>query len=265
MRQSLMIAAAVLGISGTALADAECSLKTLNGSYVFTASGYTLVAGVPQPKAIVEIINFKGDGTLVAPTATRSINGTILRSAGTGKYTVEVGCTGTIAFDGGPGFDIFLSAGGGKVWMIQTNQDNVLVGILEGTSQSDPVCSNATLQGTYGVYISGTRAAPSVAPGAPGFVGQLEQVIGVVVQVYDGKGNFTQVDNVKGTVSGIVPDRPGKGTYTVNADCSASSTVSPAPGITIVQKALVLDGGKEFRSITTTPDATNVTAIGRKM
>jgi hypothetical protein len=93
----------------------------------------------------------------------------------------------------------------------------------------------------------------------------MEEVSGVVVQVYDGKGSFTQVDNVKGTVSGITPDRPGKGTYTVNADCSGSSTVNPAPGITIVSKALVLDGGKEIRSITTTPDAINVTGIGRKM
>jgi hypothetical protein len=265
IKQGLLISAAVFGFSGSVLADAECSLKTLSGSYVFAASGYTLVAGVPQPKAIVEIINFKGDGTLVSPTGTRSVNGTILKSGGTGKYTVDTACTGTIAFDGGPSFDIFLSPGDGKVWMIQTNTDTVFPGILEGTSQSERVCSNATLQGTYGVYISGTRPAPSVAPGAPGFVGQMEEVIGVVVQVYDGKGNFTQVDNVKGTVSGITPDRPGKGIYTVNADCSGSSTVSPAPGVTIVQKALVLDGGKEIRSITITPDATNVTAIGRKL
>ena len=265
MRKSLMIAAMSVGVAVTALASTECTLKTLSGTYVFTANGFTLVAGVPQPKAIVEMINFKGDGSLSAPATTRSVNGVIAKNSGTGRYTVETACTGTIAFDGGPSFDIFLSPAGGKVWMIQTNSDTVFQGVSESASQSDPVCSTATLQGAYGVQISGTRPAPSVAPGAPGFVGQLEQVIGLVTEVFDGKGNFTQVDNVKGTVSGISPDRPGGGTYTVNPDCSGNLIVVPVPGTQIVQKIVIVDGGKEYRSITITPDAVNVSAVGRKM
>jgi hypothetical protein len=126
-------------------------------------------------------------------------------------------------------------------------------------------CSNETLKGAYGLQLTGLRPAPSVAPGAPGFVGQIEAVNGAVIQIFDGKGNFTQVDNVKGTVSGMVPDRPGKGTYTVNADCSFTQVVNPSPQITIVSKGVIVDGGKEFRAFTVTPDPINVVSIGRQI
>lgn len=126
-------------------------------------------------------------------------------------------------------------------------------------------CSNETLKGAYGVLISGTRPAPFVPVGRPGYVGQIEQIYGTVVQVYDGKGNFTQVDNIKGSVSGITADRPGKGTYTVNPDCSFTGLVIPAPGVEILNKGVIVDGGKEFRGNTMTPETVNVQSIGRKI
>ena len=126
-------------------------------------------------------------------------------------------------------------------------------------------CTNETLKGTYGVFLSGSRPAPSVPVGLPGYVGQLEQVIGTVIQIMDGKGGFTQVDNVKGTISGFVPDRPGKGTYTVNPDCSVISIVSPAPGLQIITKGVIVDGGKEIRGFTVTPEAINLTVTSRRM
>ena len=76
----LVIAVAVLGMSGTALANDDqddCTLKTLRGTYVFAATGYNIVSGIAQPKAIVEVIEFHGDGTLSVPAATRSVNGVV--------------------------------------------------------------------------------------------------------------------------------------------------------------------------------------------
>ena len=48
----------------SALADdgKACTVQTLRGSYLFAASGFNIVAGVAQPKAIVEGIDFNGDG-----------------------------------------------------------------------------------------------------------------------------------------------------------------------------------------------------------
>ena len=128
-RQSLVAATMALGLSSVALADNDCTLRSLRGSYVFAAKGYTIVAGVPQPKAIVEVIDFNGNGTLSVPAVTLSVNGVVVRPpiGGTGSYTVDAACTGTITFDG-PLFDIFISPNGEKLWMIQTNAGTVFQG-----------------------------------------------------------------------------------------------------------------------------------------
>lgn len=129
-----------LGMSGVAIAadDADlCGVHTLQGRYVFSASGFTMnpASGVVQPKAIVEVIDFNGDGTLAVPAATRSVNGTITRSLpSVGTYTVAEDCVGTITFDG-PAFDIFTSARGNQLWLIQTNPNSVFEGSATRTSR----------------------------------------------------------------------------------------------------------------------------------
>jgi hypothetical protein len=116
---------------GTAIAADDgprCSARTLRGRYVFSASGFTIVAGVTVPKAIIEVIDFNGDGTLAVPGATRSVNGVITRSMpSVGTYAVAEDCSGTITF-AGPTFDIFVSPRGNQFWLIQTNPDNVFQG-----------------------------------------------------------------------------------------------------------------------------------------
>lgn len=107
-----------------ALADSDgqsCSAQTLRGSYLFATHGFNIAGGVAVPKAIVEGIDFNGDGTLSSPFATVSINGTIFRSSGSvGSYTVNTDCTGTLTFTGGPSFDIFVQPQGKDLWLIQT-------------------------------------------------------------------------------------------------------------------------------------------------
>ena len=130
IRQGLTAAVVVLSMTSVARADDEkgCSLDTLRGRYVFTARGFNIVAGVPQPKAILELIDFNGDGTLVVPAATVSINGTIVRALpSVGSYTVEDSCIGTIAF-GGPTYDVFVAGNGRELWLIQTNANTVFQG-----------------------------------------------------------------------------------------------------------------------------------------
>lgn len=136
---SLIAAAMTLGISKNAQAGApanSCGAHTLRGSYVFNAHGWNIVGGVPVPKAIVEGIDFNGDGTLVSPFATVSINGTILHfSGGSGSYTVNPDCTGTLTFPGVASFDIFVQPGDGKqVWMIQTGPAVPGPPVFEGTA-----------------------------------------------------------------------------------------------------------------------------------
>ena len=112
-----------------------CTVRTLRGSYVFSASGFNIVGGVQQPKAIVEVIVFHGDGTLDVPAATVSLNGAIIRSPqSVGTYTVEDNCSGTITLNG-PTYDIFLSKDGDDISMIQTNANTVFQGLATRTSR----------------------------------------------------------------------------------------------------------------------------------
>ena len=130
-KHALVAVTIAAGLSTVAVAhddDRACSLATLHGTYMFAASGFNIVGGAAQPKAIVEVIEFNGDGTLSVPAATRSVNGVITQipPGGTGNYILEAGCTGTLAFAAGPSFDIFTTPGSKTIWMIQTNPNTVL-------------------------------------------------------------------------------------------------------------------------------------------
>jgi hypothetical protein len=135
LRASIIAAAICIGATGIVRADddgRQCSLRTLHGRYVFAAQGFNVV-GVngteqSQPKAIVEVIDFSGDGTLSVPAATRSVDDVVARiPPNVGTYTVDSECTGTITF-AGPTFDIFVEPRGDGLWMIQTNPGSVFEG-----------------------------------------------------------------------------------------------------------------------------------------
>jgi hypothetical protein len=118
-------------------------------------------------------------------------------------------------------------------------------------------CSNRTIKGTYGIQMHGTRPVP----GGTG----VETVIGLVTRTYDGAGKFTQVDNVKGSVSGIVPNRAGAGTYVVNADCTGTTLFQPGPGIAIEERIVIVDFGQEVFSITVSPQPLMVETIAKRI
>ncbi len=127
------LAAGMWGVASAQDGDSRearsCRSKTLRGSYIFAASGFNIVSGVPQPKAIHELIDFNGDGTLTVPAVTLSVNGVILHPpAGVGDYTLEATCTGTLVFSSGTSFDIVAALDGKTVWMIQTNPNTVFQG-----------------------------------------------------------------------------------------------------------------------------------------
>jgi hypothetical protein len=120
-------------------------------------------------------------------------------------------------------------------------------------------CTEATIRGTYGAQMQGTNPVP------PAQGGGTQTVIGVVVRTYDGAGTFTQVDNIKGSVTGIVPDRPGSGTYQVNADCSGVTLFQPAPGITLEERMVIVDRGNEIRTIVSSPLAVMVSTVQKRI
>jgi hypothetical protein len=134
---SLITVAMAFGTAGvTQAADNSdtCNVQTLQGLYVFATHGFNITGGVAVPKAIVEGIDFHGDGTLTSPFATVSINGNIIHaSGGTGGYTVDADCRGTLMFTGGASFDIFVEPKGKELWLIQTGPA-AAPAVFEGTA-----------------------------------------------------------------------------------------------------------------------------------
>ena len=115
------------------------------------------------------------------------------------------------------------------------------------------VCTNKTLQGDYGFTLEGEILGPGL------------QFRGVVLQHYDGKGSFTQVDHI--VVGGVPPTEewtPGSGTYTVNPNCTGSAVIivpgNPLSPINL--HFVVVREGKEIRQVV---DANAVTAVGNKV
>jgi len=145
---------------------------------------------------------------------------------------------------------VALAAAMGGVQSVDANdQDND--GRRDGRA-----CSEATLRGDYGIQIQGTRPAPG---------GLTESVIGVVLRNYDGRGNISQIDNVKGSITGIVPDRQGFGTYEVNPDCTGVARFQPGPGILLEERLVIVDNGREIRSMVLAPAGVMVTGVHQRI
>jgi hypothetical protein len=146
-KQCILSAAIVFAFLGVAQAKDKdddgkgCRNSTLDGLYVFHATGFNVVGGIAQPKAIVELIHFNGDGTLTTPAATVSINGIVTRSLpGGGSYTIESDCTGSLAFgtvsQPGPTYDLFVGFKDSEFYMIQTGPGSpVFQGTVERVSR----------------------------------------------------------------------------------------------------------------------------------
>ncbi len=117
-------------------------------------------------------------------------------------------------------------------------------------------CTEATIRGDYGIQIQGTGPAPG---------GLTESVIGVVHRTYDGRGNIEQVDNVKGSITGIVPDRQGFGAYHVNPDCTGIARFEPGPGIVIQERLVIVDNGREIRSMVFSPASRMITGVHQRI
>lgn len=90
-------------------------------------------------------------------------------------------------------------------------------------------------------------------------------MIGVVIRTYDGQGTFGQIDNVKGSITGTVPDRPGFGTYEVNPDCTASTRFQPGPGILVEERTVIVDNGREIRTAVMVPAGVMVTGLAQRI
>jgi hypothetical protein len=111
---------------------------------------------------------------------------------------------------------------------------------------AEGACSNRTLQGDYGITIEGQAPGPTALRG-----------VGMVH--YDGAGHFTQVDHV--VVNGTPPPppqwHPGSGTYSLNPDCTGTTTITFTDGRAGSTNSIVVvrEGAEWHLVVDTAPSA----------
>jgi hypothetical protein len=125
----------------------------------------------------------------------------------------------------------------------------------EDRGDRDKHCSNRTLDGSYGFTVEGLLGIP----------GRGIQIRGVILQKYDGNGHLTQVEHV--VIDGAPPSEawtPGSGTYTVNADCTGTATITiPSSGAPpLVVYFVVNKHGKAVREVS---EGNAIVATGEKV
>jgi hypothetical protein len=119
-----LIAATTFSTSGLAQAqrpETHCGVHMLRGLYLWTFDGYANLGGNLVPKAVMQGLQFNGDGTTYNPFGTVNIGGSIIIDAtgGVGTYTVAPDCTGTLTITDGPSFNMYVGPGAQKLWITQ--------------------------------------------------------------------------------------------------------------------------------------------------
>jgi len=138
----------IMCLPGLAVADPakRCRVDILKGQYVLAATGFTRapgsLPGTPWvPKAILEVIQFNGDGTLSTPSVVVANPfgdfGNVLQppSGANGLYSINDDCTGTVQFldANNVTYKIYVAPPqGDTIWMIQSNPAN---NVFQGTAK----------------------------------------------------------------------------------------------------------------------------------
>jgi hypothetical protein len=111
-------------------------------------------------------------------------------------------------------------------------------------------CSNSSLRGNYGFQIRGTIV---------GF----GPIVGVALLIFDGGGNFTQTDNVSVNGFPLTVNRPGSGTYSINADCTGTQTLNSGGQVVHTTFVIAANGNEVFDEVTDSNLV--ITGIGKRV
>lgn len=218
--------------TGSASAAGEeervCTEAGLSGAYGFYMTG-TTGAG---PFAAVGLATYDGAGNWSA-TQTMSRGGVFIRDAtSAGQYEVSSDCSGKLFSDGQEVARITLADRGKQVFTLSTRLGETVWGVEKQVAQQG--CTNASLEGIYGFYRTGTiPAGPLAAVGLVAFDGAGTVTGGT--QTISRGGVFTR--------DVIIAPHP----YGISADCTGS-LITAATGQDFA-RVVAVDRGNEIFSI----------------
>lgn len=210
-----------------------CTEAGLSGAYGFYMTGSTSAG----PFAAVGLITYDGAGNWTA-TQTMSRGGMFIRDATTaGHYEVSSNCSGKLFSDGLEVARITLSDRGKQVFTLSTRLGETVWGVEKQVAQQG--CTNASLEGIYGFYRTGTIRTGTIAAGPLAAVGLI---------AFDGAGTVTggtQTISRGGVFTRDVIIAPHP--YGIGADCTGS-LITAATGQDFA-RVVAVDRGNEIFSI----------------
>lgn len=231
--------------------DDECTVASLYGSYGYFLSGPLIGLG---PVAAVGIVTLDGGGGLSARD-TVSNNGVIDHRIGSGTYSINSNCTGSLSLNGdflglSADFTVVPESHGREFTFIVTNPLTNQAGEAKKVARHDrdgnEGCTQADLQGTYRVWGVGTTlaAGPTTAVG---------------YRILDGQGHLTLAEDTR-SVAGEISHRIGRtANYAVESSCAVTEVF--ADGLTF--DGVVVASGHEAFFVRTNP-GTVITALYKK-
>ncbi len=267
----------------------ECNDQILVGSYGYSFSGFSgpfatttsFFLGEGRVGA-VGLATFDGAGHIVVRDTLARSGTPAVRHAGIGRYGVIANCTGhasiDLASDPDPNgkidsehlefdFTIVPGAHGREFSFIVTNQALTNQTLCTGAvpdctpkptlpqqtgvalSTGDEACSDASLQGTYGLVSTGTNLVNPLKPVANANVG---------FRTFDGAGQITDGTDTGLQNGAIVPAGDRTGNYSVQSDCTGTATRSVAGGGNTFDLVVVAGGRQSYLLRTQNLAITNV-------
>jgi hypothetical protein len=192
-------------------------------------------------------LTFDGNGNFSGAHDT-NLGGVLLPHVDSGTYSVNSDCiTGTISFATGVGFimSFVITSGGQEIKYVGSNTGNVNAGTLRLMGAS---CSASTLSGnSYGYAANGLVGAGN-GNGFPRVGGYVPFADAGQIS-FAADGSISGVDNASfGGV--LVPGQPVSGSYSVNSDCTGTTTMTIA-GVDNSWHFVILQGGDQVIFIAT--------------
>ena len=215
-------------------------LRTSTISQAFFLAHQATPVGSARFGAETGIVTFDGKGNS-SGSATGNAAGYIYQVTFTGTYSVNADCTADVTINlagGGTATGTYTIMDGGNEFELLNLSDSV---VESGRFRKMPQnCTNATLNGSYG-YLA--QAFFLHHRGEP--VGSTYVVVSIGVETFDGNGNTYASET--SNLSGIIRHQTLTGTYSVNADCTATATMTFPDGGTATATFTIVDGGNELQ------------------
>ncbi len=251
---SILLLAFLSGSASTAFAQnasttpasaiTSCSKDSLSGTYGFLHDG-TDSNGAPISAAVSQITFDPTTGTFAVET-TASRDGVITTFSATGTYAVASSCTGTGVPGGHNRFSIVVTSTG----FLAVEPLNRATGISTdgfGVKQGSATCTNAGVEGSFGLKATGLFLAGAPATGPVAIIGALKFSV-------DASGDGV----ISGHLAGSEDDtlftfagEPVTGSYSVAADCTGTATITPKGRSALNFSFVVVNGGVEMLAIET--------------